>query len=65
MKRMEIPGLLVMGTQAAIMENPPFWMPEHPIPATARPTISILDEVATAQSRDPSSKMAKKTMKVH
>ena len=43
----------------------PFKIPEVPIPATARPTINIFEEVATAHIKDPSSKMAKKAMKVH
>jgi hypothetical protein len=45
--------------------NAPFMSPEEPIPATARATINIFDDVARPQRRDPSSKMKKKTKKVH
>jgi len=54
-----------MGTEAAIIVKAPFWRPEEPSPATARPMMSIVDEVATPQSSDPSSKTAKKMRKVH
>ena len=43
----------------------PFIIPEVPIPATARPTINIFEDVASAHIKDPNSKMAKNTMKVH
>lgn len=52
-------GRLCNGTDADVMVRPPFMSPEPPMPATALPTISILDEVATAQRREPNSKMAK------
>lgn len=35
-------------------------MPDPPIPATALPTINILEDVATAQSREPISNKARK-----
>jgi hypothetical protein len=54
-----------MGTHPAIIVNAPFKIPEVPIPATARPIINILEEVATPQIKEPNSKMAKKDMKVH
>jgi hypothetical protein len=37
-------------------------MPAPPAPATARPPMNMLELTATAQRRDPSSKMAKKAM---
>jgi hypothetical protein len=43
----------------------PFIKPEHPIPATARAMMSILDEFAIPQSREPSSNTKKKAKKVH
>jgi len=43
----------------------PFCRPAVPIPATARPTINILDDVATPHSRDPNSNRAKKEMNDH
>jgi hypothetical protein len=43
----------------------PFIKPEDPIPATARATINIVEEVATPQSREPSSKTKKKHIKAH
>jgi hypothetical protein len=54
-----------MGTHPAIMVKAPFMIPEVPIPAIARPTINIFDEVATPQINEPNSKIAKNTMKVH
>jgi len=47
------------------MVKAPFKIPEVPIPATARPIINILEEVATPQIREPNSKTAKKAIKVH
>jgi hypothetical protein len=47
------------------MFSPPFIMPDEPIPATARPTMSILDDVARPQTSEPTSKMAKNERKVH
>lgn len=43
----------------------PFWIPEVPSPATARPIMSIVDETATPQSNDPTRKMQKKVMNTH
>lgn len=48
-----------------MMVKAPFRMPEVPTPATALPTISMVEETASPQRRDPSSKMAKKVKKVH
>ncbi len=47
------------------MAKAPFLIPDVSIPATARPTINVFEEVATPQSKEPNSKMAKKVMKVH
>jgi len=54
-----------MGAHSAIMTMAPFKIPEVPIPAIARPTINIFEEVATAQIKEPTSKTAKKARKVH
>ena len=43
--------------------KPPFTTPDPPMPATALPTINILDEVATALRREPNSNSPKKTIK--
>jgi hypothetical protein len=58
-------GLLAIGTHPAMMVKAPFRIPEVPMPATARPTINIFEEVATPQIKEPNSNMAKKAMKVH
>lgn len=58
-------GRLWIGTAAAMIVKAPFCRPAVPIPAIALPTISILEEVATPQSRDPTSKRQKKVTKVH
>lgn len=60
-----IVGRLDMGTHPETIVKAPFKMPEPPIPATARPTINIFDDVEIAQIRDPSSKTKKKATKVH
>jgi hypothetical protein len=62
---MNTPGLFVIGTHPEIMVKAPFNIPEVPIPATARPTINIFEEVDKAQISEPSSKRAKKARKVH
>ncbi len=54
-----------MGTHPAIMTNAPFMIPEVPIPAIARPTMKVFEEVATPHINEPNSKRAKKDMKVH
>jgi hypothetical protein len=43
----------------------PLIVPDVPMPATARPVISILDEVATPHTRLPSSKNAKNPRNTH
>lgn len=40
-------------------------IPAAPKPAIARPTISIDEETAAPQSKEPSSKVPKKARKVH
>ena len=62
---MSILGLLDIGTHPEMMVRAPFKIPEVPIPATALPTINIFDDVETAQSKEPSSKTAKKPINVH
>lgn len=52
----ESPGRFGMGASAATIVSAPFMRPADPIPATARPIISILDEVAAAHSIEPISK---------
>jgi hypothetical protein len=44
--------------------NAPFSKPEVPSPATVRPIMKKVDEVATPQSKEPTSKMATKTRNV-
>lgn len=58
-------GRLCRGKRIASIVSPPFWRPEPPMPARARPTMSMLDDWATAQMREPNSKKAKKARKVH
>jgi hypothetical protein len=60
-----IPGLFGIGAHPARMVKAPFRIPEVPIPATARPTISIFEELDTPQINEPSSKSTKKARKVH
>jgi hypothetical protein len=42
----------------------PFSKPELPIPATVRPRMKNIDEVETAQSKEPISKMMTKSRNV-
>lgn len=42
----------------------PFSKPELPIPATVRPRMKNIDEVETAQSKEPISKMMTKNRNV-
>lgn len=56
----DLPGRLGMGASAATIVSPPFMRPAAPIPAMARPIISILDEVAVAHCTEPSSKTTTK-----
>jgi hypothetical protein len=43
----------------------PFIIPAAPNPATARPMMSILDDTAAPQRREPISKTPKKNKKDH
>jgi hypothetical protein len=54
-----------VGKTAAIMVKAPFAMPEVPTPAMALPTMNMDDDWAAPHSRDPSSKIKKKTRKDH
>ena len=44
--------------------KPPFIRPEPPIPATARPIMSIIELVATPQRSEPSSNIDRKIKNV-
>jgi hypothetical protein len=43
----------------------PLYIPEDPIPAMARPTISMLEEFARPHSRDPISNRITKLRKIY
>jgi len=60
-----IPGRRANGIDPAAIVRAPFWRPEAPIPATARPTINIFEDEAMPQRREPNSKTAKNARKVH
>jgi hypothetical protein len=51
-------GLLSCGTQAAMMLIAPLRIPDDPIPATALAMMKKVEEVETAQSKEPSSNIA-------
>lgn len=57
-------GLLSTGDTVATTTNPPFIRPDPPIPAIARPTISIIELWEIPQTRDPPSNIERKTKKV-
>lgn len=52
-------GLFAKGTENPTIVIPPENNPLAPSPATALPTMSIVEEVAAAQITDPISKMTK------
>ena len=58
-------GRFSRGADRAMMVIAPFIKPDDPRPATARPTMSMFDDVATPQSREPSSKMNRKIKNTH
>jgi len=58
-------GLFSNGATAANMLKQPFINPAVPIPATARPTINIVEPFAVAQMSDPSSKIPRKVKNVY
>lgn len=60
----DLQARLCRGTAPAMRVKAPFSKPELPIPATARPMMKNVDEVETAQSKDPSSKMLAKNRNV-
>lgn len=60
-----IHGLLCNGTAPATIVRAPLDIPEDPIPAIARPTMSIFDEVATPHIKEPSSNTVKKPRNTH
>ena len=52
-------GRLCSGIEIDKMVKPPFISPEEPIPAMARPMMSIVEDCATPQMSEPTSKMKK------
>ena len=60
-----LPACLAGVTPACTIVYPPLRSPEAPIPATARPIISILEDTAAPHMADPSSNTAKKLRNVH
>ncbi len=60
-----LPGCRSFGRHAPKMVNPPFSKPEAPKPETARAIINILEDIATAHRRDPSSKVKRNIRKAH
>jgi hypothetical protein len=62
---LHLPGRFSWGTQPEMMIMAPFMIPEPPSPAIARPTISMIEDVAAPHKTDPNSKMAKKNKKDH
>lgn len=65
MGRSGLPGRFSMGTELEMMMRAPLMMPAAPIPATARPTINMADEVAAPHKTEPTSKMRKKARNDH
>jgi hypothetical protein len=53
-------GRFSKGTAQAMMVKAPFRRAALPIPAMARPTMSMVEDVAAPQTSDPISKTAKK-----
>ena len=60
-----IPGLLLNGVEAVMISRPPFNIPEVPNPATALPTINIVEETARPHNREPNSKSTRKAKNVY
>lgn len=56
---------LFSGIRIEMMFIPPEKIAAAPTPATARPTISIVDDAAAAQSTEPSSKIIRPLRNVH
>jgi hypothetical protein len=55
-----IAGRFSIGTAAPIIVHAPFDKPDPPIPATARPIMSMAEERAAPHRTEPSSKTARK-----
>lgn len=53
------------GNIAEMIVKAPFPMPEAPTPATALPTMNMVDDWAAPHNADPTTKMKKKDKKVH
>lgn len=60
----DLQGLLFRGTAPAMRVKAPFSKPELPSPATVRPKMKNNEEVETAQSREPISKIMEKNKNV-
>lgn len=58
-------GRRLMGTDVPRMVRAPLMRPAPPIPAIARPVMSIQEATDAPQMAEPISKIAKKVMKVH
>lgn len=58
-------GLLYNGAAAAMIVIVPFDSPELPIPAMARPMMSISEDWAAPQSTEPNSNTPRKVMNVY
>jgi len=65
MLQQRLRGLFSSGAEALMMVNAPFTSPAPPSPATALPTINMLEDTATPQSKVPNSKRARKERKVY
>lgn len=57
-------GLLLNGTEAVMIARALFVKSDPPSPATALPTISILEDLETPHSKDPNSNTPKKLRNV-
>jgi hypothetical protein len=57
------PGRFSIGTELEMMMRAPLMMPAAPIPAIARPTMSMAEETAAPHRTEPISKMRKNRRK--
>lgn len=64
-RRGTLRGRLSRGAAAAMMVRKPMIRPDPPAPAIARPMMNIVDVLASAQTKEPISKMAKPSKKVY
>lgn len=60
----DLQGRLLRGTAPATRVKAPFSKPELPSPATVRPKMKNIDDVETAQSKEPISKIMVKNKNV-